>query len=111
MMLKFGEIAEAEGDTAPSVIGQLTSKEIERVDEATPDAVYSILSKMIQKLGEKTGKGEEETVFPYRTLEEIEEFSEEKLRRWYAILLFGSAKKLCKALSQWFRDNNLLETK
>lgn len=136
ILLRFGEIAEQNGQVPPSVWPYLTESERETVQRnATPEKVKELLDKIRAKgntsespkkkkkrkgsRSDESSESEEESlssskmdesIVPYKTLKEIVEFDEEKLERWYAILVYSNVNKtLCPTLKNWFNDVGLLE--
>lgn len=104
MMLIFGDIAEKNGDSPPTIKEELDmSKDSEKyqrlIRDVTPKKVYDTLDAKFK---------EDREAMPEVDLEDIEKFDQEKLGRWYTILKMGTKKVLCSALEAWFKQKNLL---
>lgn len=107
MLLRFGEIAEANGVNSPSISSLLSAKDKARARQlVSADSVWKLYLLKLSKLPKNNTEE-----YPIVTKDVVDSFSNDKLLRWYEILKLGSAKKFCAILREWFEDNNLLMIK
>jgi hypothetical protein len=120
LLILFGDIAEGLGKLPPDLRPKLNAKQLNEIEKyANPDSVWNLFVKnAIKAKDAKELKGDKlewlprseknRGRFPQWKREEIDEFSDDKIERVYAILQYGSQKNVCEVLKSFFEREGAL---
>jgi superfamily II DNA or RNA helicase len=118
ILLRIGEIADERGDQAPSNWDLLSEKNRSEIRAgATPKNVIKLFNHLVttvegtKKIKKKKKDEAELQILPEVDEADINNFSKEKLERWYALMMFASKDKLCPTFENWFRMMGYFEQK